>query len=217
MNIRRHFAALALAATFAATASLAGATTMIPVNLEHLVKYADRAFVCTVDNVEIIDVDGLKGERVTVTVSRAVLGEVEDGGTVTWIQYRPNEIAPLPSMPQYEIGGEYLIFLAGYAEGSSFTAPVALNQGAFTIVTNEETGAEQPVNAYNNQYLYAGMNVTQYDSGARRADESGVDRLVRIAQAVRAKQEQDAAARRAEQPAPVIDPAAPYKAVLIAE
>jgi len=161
--------AILAASVTALIAVPAMATSMIPVNLAHIVDLADKAFVCTVDSAEVVETSWGWGEQITVTVSRAVKGDVAASDTVTWTQFRHTERVRMPSMPEFTVGEEYLVFLAGQVEGSPYTAPVGLDQGCFTV-SHDESGNLTASNAYNNENLYTGLNQSAIEAQAGSAD-----------------------------------------------
>jgi len=177
------------------------AMTVAPVNLEHLVDHAERAFVCTVDASDIVEVaEGRLGERITVTVSRPVLGEVSAQEKLSWMQYRSAQAKPLAGMPQYETGVSYLVFLSAAASGSPYQSPVAMGQGVFRVSEDKATGTVSAANQYNNEYLWARVDMETVEDAQKAAQPATqLDSIIAATQALAA----DKAVRADKAPAAI--------------
>lgn len=163
-----------LIAAVAAAAMLFGggvaqATSMIPVNLATIVEYTEAAFVGKAVSVEIVQTADGWADKVTMTVTEPILGKVEAGQEIVWHQARTTEQVPIPGMPGYAAGREYLIFLSRKGEGTQFQAPFALGQGAFDVI--REGGAKPAVrNQFMNATLFTGLDMEKVATAAVQAD-----------------------------------------------
>lgn len=162
IRIKSHLLVLIL---LAALVTLASGTTVLPTNLAKIVKYTEKGFVCTIESVEVTLTEKGWAERVSAKVSEGVVGKVKKGDSIEWYQARFGEKAPIAGMPQYEAGGEYLIFLSARAGSSIFQSPFALGQGCFTITRDAETGAVFARNEMQNENLM--LNLDRGKVGAR--------------------------------------------------
>jgi len=179
MTLKKTLTALAAAAGLCLTAY---ATTVLPVNLAFLVEHAEKAFVGTVDSVERVQIGNIWTDQVTVTVTEGVIG-CSAGESVTWNQVRNGENIPLPSMPDFTAGGQYLVFLSAHSGDSPFTAPVALDQGAFAVAENE-AGQQVAVNGTGNSTLYDGLNADAIHAAAPASADSPLAGLISDARAL---------------------------------
>ena len=134
------------------------ATSLAPVNIAQIVENTDKAFVATVESVEVVQTPKGWAEKVTVKVSDPVLGSVQSGETVSWLQYRVAEQVRLPGMPKYAAGEEHLIFLAGKGQGTDFQAAYGLGQGSFRVHRELATGQAFVRNEFMNAQLFDGVN-----------------------------------------------------------
>lgn len=142
------------------SASFAKATTMIPANLAQLSEAAESAFVIKIESIETTSTSaGEFSDIISGTVVEPVFGDVKTSQALSWRQFRLSRGAAVPSMPSYEVGKEYLIFLTGKGPGTGYQAPVGLGQGAFLITRNPQTGAAMARNSYMNSALLRGLNV----------------------------------------------------------
>jgi len=135
------------------------ATTMIAFNLAQLSISAEEAFVIRIDSVETTTSNNKSVDLISGTIIDPVFGNIRTSETKTWTQARLNSSLMLPAIPKYEVGKEYLIFLAGPGPKTGFQSPMALGQGTFSIIRNPTTGAAIARNAYNNTTLAAGLDI----------------------------------------------------------
>ncbi|MEO8376986.1 MAG: hypothetical protein ABI579_04885 [Candidatus Sumerlaeota bacterium] len=150
--------AVLLAMIFALTiSSPILATTVAPTNLAKIIKYTENGFVGTVKSVEVVQTDNGWADKVTAEIGQNVLGTAQGGQTIVWYQARMSEKFPIAGMPKYEIGGEYLIFLAGRGRGTDFQAPYALGQGCFKV-TRGADGSVSAKNENGNTNLMRGLD-----------------------------------------------------------
>lgn len=157
----RFWPVAALVALFMAIAPVpAPATTMVATNLAQLSEAAESAFVVRIQSTETTTTaDGTSHDVITGTVIEPVFGNVKTSQTISWNQFRLGKNVPVPSMPAYEAGKEYLVFLAGKGPGTGLQAPIGLGQGVFLITRNPRTGAASARNAYMNATVARGLNV----------------------------------------------------------
>jgi hypothetical protein len=157
MHFSRSLKMVAVAASMLLT-SVSFAVTMVPINLAQIVELSDKAFVGTVASVKVVKTENRWADEITVKVTEPVLGAVQAGDTVTWQQFRTNENIRLPGVPQYQEGGEYLVFLAGKATPRGFQAAVGLGQGSFRVHRNTQTGQALARNEFMNAQLFEGLD-----------------------------------------------------------
>lgn len=153
-------AAAALALTlFAGGQRHASATTMVPTNIAMLSEIAESVFVVKIESVETLTSGSRAYDKIRGIVTEPVAGDRNTSDTVEWNQFRIARNMPVPAMPTYEAGKEYLIFLTGKGPGTGYQSPVGLGQGAFAVTRHPQTGAIMVRNAYNNSTLTSGLNV----------------------------------------------------------
>ncbi len=163
------------------------AITVVDANLAQIVEHTDKAFVGTVTGVEVVQVNGDQwASQITVSVSQGVLGGAAAGETVTWTQARPNEHTPYCGMPQYQVGGEHLVFLSATAGDSPFSAPVALGHGSFRCETNAN-GVTTATNAFGNGALFSGLDLAAISAASDGpVSANGVEGIINAAQTLAA-------------------------------
>lgn len=137
--------------------TLAAATTMVEVNLAKIVDNTEKAFLGTVQKVEVVETKDGWAERVTFTVDEAIFN-VRADETVTWNQARMGKDFRFPGMPQYQAGEQHAIFLAGKGRGSDLQAPYALGQASFRAKVVPETGEVLLMNQFQNKNLTKGLD-----------------------------------------------------------
>lgn len=138
----------------------ANATTLVATNLAQLSESAESAFVIKIESVETSSSsDGKSFDVVRGIIIDPIFGDIKTSETISWNQFRLGVNVALPSMPTYEIGKEYLIFLTGPGRGTGFKSPVGLGQGAFSVIRNSKTGEAFARNAYMNSTLTSGLNL----------------------------------------------------------
>ncbi|PKO17604.1 hypothetical protein CVU37_08975 [candidate division BRC1 bacterium HGW-BRC1-1] len=157
-TMKKFLAGCAIATLLVSAAGIANAVSMLPVNLAQIVENTEKAFVGTIQSVEVVETPNGWAEKVTATVKEAVLGEVKAGDTVSWLQYRMGEVARLAGMPKYAAGEEHLIFLAGKGLGTDFQAAYGLGQGSFRVHRNVDTGEAFVRNEFMNSQLFKGVD-----------------------------------------------------------
>lgn len=150
--------AASVAASLVLLVAPAFATSLAPVNIAQIVENTDKAFVATVESVELVQTPKGWAEKVTVKVGDPVLGSVQSGETLSWLQYRMAEQVRLPGMPKYAAGEEHLIFLAGKGQGTDFQAAYGLGQGSFRVHRELATGQAFARNEFMNAQLFDGVN-----------------------------------------------------------
>ncbi len=168
------------------------ATTILPMNIEQIVSIAPNAFVCTIEEISIDEFGNLKGETITATVTKEVYGDYSKGETVEWTQYMPSSETRIPSMPEYEAGGTYLIFLTDPVTGSAFSAPAGLDQGSFVIIEDKTTGSVAAKNSNKNRYLYSNVDMSEWESSAKyrsATPKTELDQIIALAQAIEEKKD----------------------------
>lgn len=166
------------------------ATTLIASNLAKMSETAEAAFIVRIDSFETShSADSQAFDVVTGTVVEPVFGNVKTSETVTWNQFKFGRNVPLPAMPEYEPGREYLVFLSGKGTGPGFKAPIGLGQGVFAIVRNPQTGAAIARNVYMNSTLTAGLDVERAADAiaARQSRARGHGPVQQKAEAARLK------------------------------
>lgn len=131
-----------------------------PFNLEEMVVMADRIFIgIAVDHRTGWDQRGLPATFTTFTISRALKGSPGDRIRVKQIQ--PPRIGSngstewVPGIPQYQLEGEYLVFLMP-DNALGFTSPVGALQGAFEV-RSADGGVKSVVNGVDNTNLLIGL------------------------------------------------------------
>jgi hypothetical protein len=187
--VPHYFAAATLIFVLTSWAGTAAGTTIVSTNLAELSELADDAFVVHIDNMETSTSGNRSFDIVTATVVEPVFGDKQASETVTWRQFRFGRSVPLPAMPTYQTGKEYLIFLSGPGTGPGYQMPVGLGQGAFTITRNPQTGAAIARNAYMNSTLNAGLNVDAAAEAmaAREGKARGLNKAAQEAEAAKLK------------------------------
>lgn len=154
----KKFQTVLAAGLLGLVAAGASALTMVPVNLGLMVEYTDKAFVGKAVSMQPVETSQGWADEVTFQVTEPVIGKVTAGETVTWLQRRSGEQVPMPGMPRYEGGQEYMIFLAGKAPDSQLQAPYALGQGTFRVHRDRSTGAVYARNEFENASLFQGVD-----------------------------------------------------------
>lgn len=162
---------LSLAAVLMALALPLAATTMLRMDMTDLSQRADKIFRGTVIDIKLGTVTAGGGELPTTTyvlrVDEVYKGDLVAKDGVAGIEVtmlgtlKPGTdqgsirgFSKLPDMPQFNIGGDYLLFTtAPSAIGLSTT--VGLGQGAFTVFTDAGKRL-MAVNGYNNTGLFDG-------------------------------------------------------------
>ena len=143
--------------------SAAYATKVKRVNLEEIVKGADRIFAATCVAVE----DTTLGDtripitRYTFSVSEGLKGGVGDTVVVRHLGVRKPRpqgnkvlVFRVPGMPVYRVGQEVVLFLVAESV-VGLSSPVGLSQGAFTVV--ERQGRKVLLNGNQNAGLLRGL------------------------------------------------------------
>src|SRR6185437_5040077 len=131
--------ALACALFLIAAAIPAQATSVLPVDLDHMVKSAAVAFQGTVTDVHT-ERDPQAGDRivtfVTFQVDDALKGPVGSTYTLKQIGGRlpTGESLRIDGIPSYTVGESYVVFLTG-PSSLGLSSPVGLSQGRFRIET----------------------------------------------------------------------------------
>lgn len=156
------------------------ATTMAPQNLAALAKSAQDIVVGDVTRIS----EGRQGNlgflEVEVSVSEAILGT--PGRTLKFRQFgaqakQPVEngrrfIGQLPSMPQYTVGENVILFL-GRPSSLGFRTTIGLQQGKFTVISGNA------VNAFQNNGLFknvptGGATLTEKQQAMLATRQGGV-------------------------------------------
>jgi len=156
------------------------ATTMAPQNLAALAKSAQDIVVGDVTRIT----EGRQGNlgylEVEVSVSEAILGT--PGRTLKFRQFgvqakQPAEngrrfIGQLPSMPQYTVGENVILFL-GRPSSLGFRTTIGLQQGKFTVISGNA------VNAFQNNGLFknvptGGATLTEKQQAMLATRQGGV-------------------------------------------
>jgi len=162
------------AAAILLAASPAVATILKPLNLDDLVRSADRIFSGTVVEIEKSSV-AMGGGNVPIVIYRVLLdaafrGEFPEkgGGKIAEIRMvanqpeaRSNGLTRLPrltGLPEFEQGKRYLFFMTK-PSAAGLSAPVGLGQGFFHV--SGSPGSELVVNGFDNLGLFRGMNVPE--------------------------------------------------------
>jgi hypothetical protein len=140
----RGIAALLFAA-LAAFSMAARSTSVLPVDLDHLVKGAAVAFQGTVTDVHTERDPQSNGRIVTLVtfqVEDALKGPVGSTYTLKQIGGRlpTGESLRIDGIPSYTVGESYVVFLNG-PSSLGLSSPVGLSQGRFRIATTA-TGLE---------------------------------------------------------------------------
>ena len=156
------------------------ATTMAPQNLAALAKSAQDIVVGDVTRITEGRQGNLRYLEVEVSVSEAILGT--PGRTLKFRQFgaqakQPAEngrrfIGQLPSMPQYTVGENVILFL-GRPSSLGFRTTIGLQQGKFTVV------AGNAVNAFQNNGLFknvptGGATLTEKQQAMLATRQGGV-------------------------------------------
>lgn len=141
----------------------ARATSIRLMNLQELADHSDRIFLGVCTAVETgPDENGSPCTRSTFAVSDVVHGAVAGGITIKQFGSRETFTDDqgrrfgfrAEGMPEYEVGGEYLLFLNNDSP-LGFCGPVGLMQGAFEVRRGEDgKGAPEVVNGIDNRNLF---------------------------------------------------------------
>jgi hypothetical protein len=133
----------------------ARATTVRDVNLEDMVRYADRIFWGRCLSVETLSTsgNGMTIREYHFRVADGIKG-VETGETLTFRQVLgfPARVA---GVPQYQKGQQVLLFLHGDSR-LGLTSPVGMHQGTFSV-TRLEDGEPAFLNTLENKNLSKGF------------------------------------------------------------
>ena len=170
MNRMKRFLALCAMVLLAGAAGISHATSLAAVNLAQIVENTEAAFVGTVRSVEVVETPKGWAEKVTAEVKEPILGGVQAGQTVVWLQYRVSEIARMPGMPKYAEGEEHLLFLAGKGTGTDFQAAYGLGQGSFRVHRERDTGRAFVRNEFMNAQLFMGIDTEELAKAVVEAD-----------------------------------------------
>jgi hypothetical protein len=169
----------------------AEATTMRHHPLGELVQEAQRIFVgvcVAVRDGALVRPNGgsIPYTEYTFVVRDVLKGSLEERVTIRQFgtrQPRPTAdgrhavVTRVPSMPEYEPGEEFLLFLVGDST-LGLTSPVGLAQGAFRIT--DVAGARVAVNGFGNAGLFRGMSPAMTGAtGALSAEETALFRMTR--------------------------------------
>jgi len=156
------------------------ATTMAPQNLAALAKSAQDIVVGDVTRITEGRQGNMRYLEVEVSVSEAILGT--PGRTLKFRQFgvqakQPVEngrrfIGQLPSMPQYTVGENVILFL-GRPSSLGFRTTIGLQQGKFTVLSGNA------VNAFQNNGLFknvptGGATLTEKQQAMLATRQGGV-------------------------------------------
>jgi len=156
------------------------ATTMAPQNLAALAKSAQDIVVGDVTRITEGRQGNLRYLEVEVSVSEAILGT--PGRSLKFRQFgvqakQPVEngrrfIGQLPSMPQYTVGENVILFL-GRPSSLGFRTTIGLQQGKFTVLSGNA------VNAFQNNGLFknvptGGATLTEKQQAMLATRQGGV-------------------------------------------
>ena len=148
------------------------ATTVLRMDLEEMVQRSGTIFRGTVEDFRTGSIEvgggtlptvtyvfqveeGLKGDfggKTNPTIEVTMLGAIKDRAIVVNGQQRLN---PLPSLPSYSIGSEYLVILTPQS-AAGLSVSVGLEQGTFRVFNQDH--ADFAVNALDNQNLGSGIS-----------------------------------------------------------
>jgi hypothetical protein len=147
----------------------AHATTVLPATLDDLVGGAAAVFegTCISNRTERDPRSGMAVTYTTFLVKDTLKGSVgmthvikQIGGDLS-SEGGPN--FRVPGVPTFEPNQDYVVFMAGVS-GSGFSSPIGLQQGRFSIVT-DESGAKKVGNGRDFGDLTAGMPADQLPAG----------------------------------------------------
>ena len=156
------------------------ATSMAPQNLAALAKSAQDIVVGDVTRITEGRQGNMRYLEVEVSVSEAILGT--PGRTLKFRQFgvqakQPVEngrrfIGQLPSMPQYTVGENVILFL-GRTSSLGFRTTIGLQQGKFTVLSGNA------VNAFQNNGLFknvptGGATLTEKQQAMLATRQGGV-------------------------------------------
>ncbi len=170
---RRH-RRLSLVAVFVAALAWteAGAVLVKPMNVEEMIRTADRIFRGQVLRVEAEQVPGRPLALVThVRVEERLKGDPAD---VVVIRQRARKgprgrVVPLAEgFPQFRADERVLVFLSGENDGG-FSMPVGFGQGVFRLQTGKADPSRwMAVNGFGNEGLFRNVSKTQTREVAQR-------------------------------------------------
>lgn len=179
-----------LAALCICAATMAHATTVLPLNLAQISEQAQSAFVLKIESTETQTSGSRSYDLIKGTVVEPVFGDVRTSQAISWKQFRFAKDRPMMGMPTYKTGHEYLIFLSGPASQTGFQMPMGLEQGVFDVLRNQRTGAARVRNSSGNAWLTRNLNMEAVanDVAAREARMRGFSATARRERAAEVKQ-----------------------------
>ena len=158
-------------------ASLAGATTVLEMNLATLTEGADTIFRGTILDVSETSVQAgggtIKAIKYTIAVDEAFKGDfplvkdqrIAEIKMVGSLKQYHNGVRVIPGFPLLKIGSDYLLMVAP-AGPVGLTSTMGLGQGAFSIFHDPNTREEMALNDFNNASLFKGMAGLPQEPGA---------------------------------------------------
>lgn len=158
MKITKMIMAGVAASAILAVANVASALSMIPANLGLIVEHTESGFVGKAVSMTPTHTAQGWADEVVFEVTDPIIGNTKKGDTVTWFQARSAEKIPMPGIPAYAAGQEYVIFLTAKAPGSVLQAPMALGQGTFKVFRENANAPAFARNEWNNGPLFSDMD-----------------------------------------------------------